>query len=130
MIRELRRQRKIEAKKLLKLPPGKFKPIDLKKINHPNFITRAFKNNRYVVMISDNHPTSKGFAIRAMIQNHFDQPIKNHWSEIQKIKNEIFGKETKAIEFYPKDSELVDAHNIYWIWVFPDGTLPEIRPFY
>ena len=40
-------------------------------------------------MIDDNAKTDVGIGIRAMIQKHDDSPIKNHWQEIQNIKNEI-----------------------------------------
>jgi len=121
-----RRKRLQEANKLLKLPPGKLMPVDLVINPHPSWMTRVYRNNRYVVMIDDNAKTSKGPAIKAMVQRHDDTPIPNHWRELQNIKNEIFGPETTAIEYYPAESELVDEHNIYWLWIFPDGVLPKI----
>jgi len=114
-----------EAKRLLKLNPGKFKMIDLSSRSHPDFINRAYMNNRYVVMISDNLKIGKQTAIRAMIQRHDDKPIPNHWKEIQGIKNEIFGTEEVAIEFYPRQRYVVDDANIYWIWIFQKGVLQE-----
>jgi hypothetical protein len=120
-----KRQRRIAAKKALKEAPHKFEAIDLSIRPHPDWMTRAFRNNRFTVMIDDQAATTHGPAIRAMIQNHTDTPIKNHWSEIQSIKNEIFGEETMAIEYYPANSELVNLHNIYWIWIFPAGVIPK-----
>jgi len=113
-----------EANRRLKMPVGPWKEIDLSLRFKPKWMTRAFSNNRYVVMIDDNSPTTAGNAIRAMIQKNNDTPILNHWSEIQKIKNELFGKEVTAIEYYPKESELINDHNIYWLWIFPDGVIP------
>jgi len=113
-----------EVRRLLKLPQGVFEPIDLNVWPHPEWMTRAFRNNRYTVMINDNCPTSQGNAIRAMVQRHDDLPIPNHWREMQKIKNVIFGTEALAIEYYPPESKLVDLKNIYWLWVFPDGVIP------
>ena len=75
-------------------------------------------------MVFDNTPTTKGFATKALIQKHDNLPITGHWSELQKIKNEIFGEETTAIEYYPANSRLVDEANIYWLWIFPDGIIP------
>lgn len=75
-------------------------------------------------MVYENHPVSSGLATCALIQKHDDTPIVRHWSEIQKIKNEIFGEATTAVEYYPAQSELIDDHNIYWIWIFPEGALP------
>ena len=118
------KQRRNLMKKHLNDAPTPLKEIDLSERAHPDWMTRAFENNRYIVMICDNCPTTKGIAIRAMVQRIDDTPIPNHWREMQKIKNQIFGNETTAIEYYPSVSTLVDKHNIYWMWIFPDGILP------
>lgn len=122
--RQQRRLRILKADKLFRLPAGKLEPIDLSEREHPHWMTRAFMNNRYVVMINDNTETDKGNAIRAMVQRHDDMPITNHWSELQKIKNELFGEETTGVEYYPKESQLMNDHNIYWLFIFPEGVLP------
>jgi hypothetical protein len=62
--------------------------------------------------------------VQVLIQKIDNTPSLNHWSEIQKIKNELFGEETTAVEYYPAQSELIDNHNIYWIWIYPAGILP------
>lgn len=119
------RQRRLQAKKEFKKPVTNFEQIDLSTASFiPKGMTRAYKNTRYTVMVYDNSPTSKGDAIRVMIQKHNDTPILNHWSEIQKIKNEIFGEEVVAIEYYPAESQLIDDFNIYWIWIYPQDILP------
>lgn len=118
---------KIRKKKALKLfneSKGDWKNIDLETREHPSWMTRCFRNNRYIVMINDNAITDKGTAIRAMIQKHDDTPISNHWSQMQQIKNDLFGTETTAVEYYPKESHLQNQHNIYWMWIFPEGVLP------
>ena len=76
-------------------------------------------------MVFDNAETTHGPAIQVLIQTNDDKPIVNHWREMQNIKNEIFGSEVMAIEYYPAESELIDFHNIYWIWIFPDGVIPK-----
>ena len=117
--------RKSKAKQLFKKPRGLFEPIDLNENPGPSWMTRAFMNNRYVVMINDKAHLSDGvIAIKAMVQRHDNQPIPNHWREMQLIKNEMFGDETTAIEYYPPQSQLVDDFNIYWLWVLPEGVLP------
>lgn len=123
--REQKRARKKAADKLMMLTPGKLEPVDMSKASHPEWMTRAFRNNRYCVMIADSCPMTIGPpAIKAMIQRHDDKPIPNHWSEIQKIKNELFGPDKIAIEYFPAQSRLVDVHNIYWIFIF-DYQIPE-----
>jgi hypothetical protein len=119
------RQRRRVAQKLFKMPETKFEQIDLSTAKFiPKGMTRAFRNTRYVVMIYDNSPTSKGEAIRVMVQKHDDSPILNHWSELQRIKDEIFGEEITAIEYYPAKSQLINDHNIYWFWIFSEGVVP------
>jgi len=119
------RERRILAQKEMKKPVTKFKELDLDNAkNIPKGMTRAFRNTRYTVMVYDNSPVSTGTATRVMIQKHNNTPILNHWSELQKIKNEIFGEETTAVEYYPAQSQLIDDYNIYWLWIFPEGLLP------
>lgn len=125
----IKRQRLLAAKKQYKQPVTPFVPIDLTTAKFvPKGMTRAFQNTRYTVMIYDNCEAQTELclcpAIRVMIQKHNDTPIINHLSELQKIKNEIFGPEVTAVEYYPAESELVNDHNIYWLWIFPGGGLP------
>lgn len=115
-----------QARKLLKKPAGKLMPVDLSCFDPPAWITRVYKNNRYVIMINDCALMTGGvIAIRALIQRHDDRPIPNHWHELQTIKNELFGPETTAIEYYPAESALEDEANIYWIWILPNDKLPK-----
>lgn len=122
----LDRERKKLAQKQMKLPPGELLPVDLTVAQFvPTGMTRAFRNNRYMVMIFDNEQrTTHGPAIRVMVQKLDDEPIMFHWREMQKIKNKIFGEETVAVEYYPAQSRLIDDHNIYWMWIYPQGVLP------
>lgn len=116
---------KLAAKKLLKKPRGQWIPMDLSERPHPEWLTRAFRNNRYVVMINDNAKMTGGItAIKAMVQRHDDKPIRSHWAEMQSIKNELFGVEVTAIEYYPSTSKLCDVANIYWFWILPENSLP------
>lgn len=122
----MQKERLKEAQRLFKLPPGKLEQVDLTNVKFiPRGMTRCFRNNRYTVMVFDNHLTTHGTAIRVMIQKHDDTPITFHWREMMKIKNEVFGEETIALEFYPKKSELIDDHNIYWMWIFPEEQFPK-----
>lgn len=52
------------------------------------------------------------------------------WKTKLEIKNELFGEKRCAIEVYPADKNLIDAVDIYHLWVFSkDFTLPfGIRP--
>ncbi len=119
------RKRRMAAMKEFEKPVSKFEQLNLSAAPFvPKGMTRAFRNTRYTVMVYDHSPVSTGTAIRVMVQKHNDTPIINHWSEMQKIKNEIFAEETTAVEYYPAKSKLIDDHNIYWFWIFPESSLP------
>lgn len=123
----IQRERNKAAAKLMKLPAGELEQADLSTVNPdkiPSGMTRCFRNNRYCVMIFDKHMTSHGNAIRVMVQQHDNTPIRFHWREMQNIKNRIFGEEATAVEYYPAESKLMDTHNIYWMWIYPDEVLP------
>lgn len=118
--------RKREAKKRYKLPRGKFTAVEGDKLaNAPKWATRVFINNRYTVIIRDNRKLPNGStAIVAMVQRLDDSPMINHWAEMQRIKNELFGPEVTAVECYPPESQLINDHNIYWLWVFENDPIP------
>jgi hypothetical protein len=74
------------------------------------------QDNQYVAMIR-TVKTDWGEVEHAAIRNLNSTDIP--WAEKQKIKNELFGTERIAIEVFPKESELVDAANMYHLWVLP-----------
>jgi len=114
------------AKKLLARPPGPWQKIDLTTASTvPTGCTRAYKNNRFVVTVYDDSPTTHGPAIQVLVQRHDDQPIPGHWRQLFELKNELFGPEALAIEYHPPLSELTDQANIYWLWIFPEGVIPK-----
>lgn len=121
------REKTKEIEKRMRLPPGKFKEVILRGKSIPDIpkcVDRGYFNNRYNVLVVDSHNTTNGPCIRAIITRLDGSIIPNHWSEIQKIKNEIFGEEVMAIEYYPKQSDLKDAVNAYGISIFPEGVIP------
>lgn len=57
-----------EAHKKYKLPPGEFKKIRYDALqDNPMWVTRAYANNRYRVLVQDDAITTHGPSIRAMI---------------------------------------------------------------
>lgn len=120
-----KRQKRLAVQKELKKPVTSFEQLDLSLASHiPKGMTRAYRNTRYTVMVYDNAKTTKGEAIQILVQKHDGMTINNHWAEMQKIKNEIFGEEVTAVEYYPAESQLINTHNIYWMWIFSEGVLP------
>jgi hypothetical protein len=50
------------------------------------------------------------------------------WDDLQEIKNEVAGRDERAIEIYPAADELVNEANIRHLWVVPwDFPLPNLR---
>ena len=73
------------------------------------------KNSRYSVQAYQSET-----YILAGIRRH-DQSTDVSWASKQRIKNELFGEEKTAIEFFPPKSALIDDANIYWIWIPVDN---------
>lgn len=44
------------------------------------------------------------------------------WAEKQRIKNELFGEHSIAIEVYPDERNLVDVCDVYHLWILPKGS--------
>ena len=85
-------------------------------------MNEAYKDekNIYAVM-ARTIDTEYGQIKHAAIRNIESTDIS--WSEKQRIKNELFGEEVQAIEFFPKQSDLVDEANMYHLWIFLDTGL-------
>ena len=65
--------------------------------------------------------TVEHVAINRMNGNSRDVP----WAIKQQIKDELFGSRRVAIEVYPSQKNLVDACDVYHLWVLPkDFVLP------
>jgi hypothetical protein len=79
---------------------------------------QIWKNNLFIVQVFKKE-TEWGLLDKAMIRRNDEKSI-HSWQAIQRIKNEIFGKERTALEVYPKESKLVDMANLYWLWVLPE----------
>ena len=41
------------------------------------------------------------------------------WWEMQRIKDELAGKEATGVEVYPPNGEIVDGANMYHLWIVP-----------
>ena len=94
----------------LKIGSGWFRELD-----------RVYKRDdgRFVCMFRDVK-TEWGEVTHVTITAHH----KPSWADKQQIKNELFGKESVAIEVFPKESELVDHADMYHLWILHDIDLP------
>ena len=84
-------------------------------------IEKVYKNSRYIVQIFGWISTPWGPFTKVGIRRN-DAAAAHSWSEIMRIKNELFSCNAQAIEIFPRASELVDAANMYWIWI---GEVPK-----
>lgn len=81
---------------------------------------KALKNNKYIVQIFYKNRGMFGkFFDKYMIRRSDSEPVKD-WHDIQRIKNEIIGEDREAFQIFPKQKELVDVANLYWLWVESD----------
>ena len=86
-------------------------------------LVRFVKNNIYSVQFVEKS-TNWGVLTRLLIRRH-DQKTNVSWAHKQRIKNELVGVESTALEVFPPESKLFDEANIYHIWILPpDMKLP------
>ncbi|MDG0056956.1 hypothetical protein MMB75_25355 [Paenibacillus sp. P2(2022)] len=81
-------------------------------------LNKAWTDGEYAVM-SRVVKTDWGDVIHACMRNTDNTDIP--WAEKQRIKNDLFGVESTAIEVFPAQTDLVDEANMYHFWVLPQG---------
>lgn len=117
------RAAKKAGKKLMKSGWNAFEDITDESIKNSRldrtkFPDRIWQNNIYIVQVF-LEVNEWGLMEKTMIRRNDTAPI-HDWKVFQRIKNEIFGEERTALEVYPRESNLIDVANIYWLWVLPD----------
>lgn len=89
-----------------------------------------WRSPEYLVVIVDASAVSPAQQAAEFwwlrIYRHDGKRIRNHWSELQRIKTELVGPEHQGVEIYPPESLLQDGENSYHLWVFksPTSRLP------
>ncbi len=58
------------------------------------------------------------------VKRRFTKESVHDWRHLQKIKNDLVGKENEGVELYPAESRLVDTSNQYHLFVLQD---PEMK---
>lgn len=79
--------------------------------------TTAHKNLVFSVLDRMDYSGARHLAVASL------SGIRPTWHEMQRIKDELAGTEATAVEVYPPHSELVDAADMFHIWVV-QGRLP------
>lgn len=80
------------------------------------FPDKFYLNNIYTVQVKHSILRKGKLYTRAMVRRNDEKAICS-WQDIFRIKNEIFGEETEAIQFLPPKSELIDSANLYWFFI-------------
>lgn len=75
------------------------------------------KNNNYLVEV---HTEDDGTPVYAKIWKNNHQHLRN-WQDLQRIKNDVGGPHSEAIEIFPDEDKLMDTENCYWLWFAPPG---------
>ena len=87
---------------------------------HPDVAAEGFsqcwKNSRYTVLWR-NVESEFGELVHLSIKRNDKNPM-HDWRDLQRIKNELLGPESEAMELYPAESRLVDTANQYHLWCF------------
>ena len=88
---------------------------------HRDF-TDAMRNRLYCVLIRPLAlPAGEGFHAAITCCTGREPP----WRDRQRIKNELFGRDRVAVEVMPADADVIDAADMFHLWVLPLGeTLP------
>lgn len=102
------------------LSPEKLAQIDAIRERRP---ASCWLNSRYEVWIfewaAEDNPI--GFPMTQLSIKRRDKGVQRSWRELQRIKNELCGREREAVELFPADSRLMDSANQYHLWVLPEG---------
>jgi hypothetical protein len=94
---------------------------------HQNTTTgeQVWQNSRYMVLVSTRHDRSVRWAgLEGTHDAHLSfrrrdrQPEPITWRDIQRIKSELCGSETEAMECFPAESRLIDGSNQRHLWVW------------
>lgn len=78
----------------------------------------AFKNDLYAVLCRPV-TTMNGEVVHCAIRTASN--LEPPWRDKQRIKNECFGADRVAVEVMPSAANMVDAADMYHMWVLPLG---------
>lgn len=82
-------------------------------------MNRSYTYNGEYAAITREINTEWGRVIHCAFRNKNGTEIS--WKEKQWLKDSLFGEDRVAIEVFPPKDRLVDAANMYHIWIFEKG---------
>jgi len=104
---------------------GKWKPFERIELPQgaPGFgwlraVRYVFRNDLYAVLCRPV-TTMNGEVVHCAIRTASN--LEPPWRDKQRIKNECFGGDRVAVEVMPTVANLVDAADMYHMWVLPPG---------
>lgn len=80
-------------------------------------VPEVWENNIYVVHVARREDGS----VESLSIRDRERSARHDWRDLQRIKNDVAGPETEAVELYPAMSRLMDTANQWWLWVMPPG---------
>lgn len=81
-------------------------------------VRSAWANDLYIVLIRPFEDTNGDEVIHLAIRTASN--LEPPWRDMQRIKNEICGEESTAVQVMPPASELIDEADMYHMWVIPN----------
>jgi hypothetical protein len=84
---------------------------------------KMYVNSRYTVLVRSIGTGQYGKGVHLSIRRN-DREAIHDWRDLQRIKNELVGPETEAVEIYPAESRMVDTSNQYHLWCFTNFQFP------
>ena len=107
---------KTEAKKMIRsLKEDEIWTNNIYQVNARRRIGQGFFDSSNEVY--NGFPKESGEVVWLSIKRHDKEPI-HDWRDLQRIKNEVVGEETEAIEMYPAESRKMDTANQYHLFAF------------
>lgn len=124
MNRAMRRASQANGRRMQRMEWNAFKDVTDEAIKRhkalnpgSNFTpNQVLQNNKYIVQIFFNVVRKNIAYDKLMIRRSDAKPI-YLWQDLFRIKNEIYGPEVEAIQFFPAKSELTDVANLYWLFI-------------
>lgn len=90
--------------------------------DHPDAVAglRAAYVNRVLSVQVIDRATTWGPVLQVGVRRH-DGSARVGWADLQRVKDELVGSARLAVQVFPPAARVVDAANMYWLWVLPVG---------
>lgn len=85
-------------------------------------IDRAVSNTAYVALVRFLDPDGMDGRVHLAIRTPSNR--EPPWRDMQRIKNEIMGRDRFAVQVCPPADKLIDDADMYHLWVMPVGYAP------